>query len=76
MFIILEAQTYNDGNVGTIVNSYTDKNTAESEYHKVLAAAAISNVPVHTCFMLASNGLVLKSECYKHEVAPESESEE
>lgn len=74
LYIILETQTYNDGNVGTLINSYADKNEAESQYHKVLMAAAISNVPMHTCFMLTPDGYVIKSECYRHE-AEEAQDE-
>ena len=68
MYIILELQTYNDGTVGTLINSYADKNEAESQYHRVLMAAAISDVPLHTCFMLTPDGYTIKSECYRHEV--------
>ena len=68
MYIVLEAQTYNDGNVSTIVSSYANENEAESQYHRVLMSAAISDVPMHTCFMLTSDGYVVKTECYKHEV--------
>lgn len=77
MYIILETQTYLDGTVGTIINPYADQNEAESQYHKVLMAAAISNVPLHTCFMLTPDGYCIKSECYRHEPPePEEESNE
>lgn len=75
MYIILEAQTYLDGTVSTIINPYADKNEAESQYHRVLMAAAISDVPLHTCFMLTPDGYCIKSECYKHEPEPEPEPE-
>ena len=67
-YIILEAQTNTDGTVGTLINSYTDKNEAESKYHQVLSAAAISSIPIHTAFMLTAEGQVLRSECYRHDV--------
>ena len=70
MFIILETQTHLDGAVGTLIDTYVNQNEAESKYHAVLSAAAISNVPKHTAFMLMDDGHVVKSECYKHEVEP------
>ena len=76
MFIILETQTYLDGNVGTLINPYINQNEAESKYHAILSAAAVSNVPRHTAFMLTDDGYVIKSECYKHEVEPEPETTE
>lgn len=67
MYIILELQTNADGTVGTLINAYADKNEAESQYHRVLMSAAISALPMHTCFMLTADGYVIKSECYRHE---------
>lgn len=67
MFIVLETQTYNDGTVGTIIDNFEERNAAESKYHTVLAAAAVSTVPLHTAFMLTDEGYTIKSECYRHE---------
>lgn len=67
MFLILEVQTNNDGSVSTLINSYENQNEAESNYHRVLMNAAISQLPLHTAFMLTNEARVLKSECYKHE---------
>lgn len=75
MYIILETQTYTDGTVGTLINTYTDINEAESNYHKVLMAAAISTIPIHTAFMLTDSGQIIKSESYKHEIKPEEPEE-
>ena len=71
MFIVIEIQTYTDGTVGTLVNSYANRNEAESNYHRILQAAAISNLPMHTAFVLTNDGFVVKSECYTHEIEPE-----
>lgn len=67
MYIILELQTNIDGTVGALINAYENQNEAESNYHKVLMSAAISNLPRHTAFMLTDDGYVIKSECYRHE---------
>lgn len=77
MYIILEAQSYVDGTVSTLVSSYDTRNAAENKYHLVLAAAAISELPRHSAFMLSDEGYLVKSESYTHEtVEPESEPEQ
>lgn len=65
MFIVIEIQTSNT--VATIVNSYSDRNTAEQKYHMILSAAAVSTVPKHGAVMLTDEGVRLKNECYIHE---------
>ena len=67
MFIILEAQTNLDGTVGNILTGYENRDEAESKYHSVLSAAAISDLPLHSAFMLTNDAHVIKSECYRHE---------
>lgn len=75
MYIILELQTDADGTIGTLINTYTDKNEAESQYHRILMSAAVSALPMHTAFMLTADGYVIKSECYRHEIESEASNE-
>ena len=42
MYIVLEIQT--STSVATIVDSYSDRNQAESKYHQILSAAALSSM--------------------------------
>ena len=71
MYIVFEIQTNNDGTIGTLVSSYPEQNQAESAYHAVLSAAAISALPVHSCVLLTEEGFELMHGCYKHEPQPE-----
>lgn len=64
-YIVIELQT-NDGQTANIVNSYQEKEKAESKYHTILAAAAESNVNVHAAVMLDERGNLEKSEYYIH----------
>lgn len=66
MYIVLEIQTSNT--VATIVNSYEDRNQAESKYHQILTAAALSNVPKHSAVLMNDVGQTIKNETYIHEV--------
>lgn len=66
MYIVIELQKNAAGNVSNIV---TDKPTlaeAESAYYSILAAAAVSSVPVHSAIIVSEEGFPVKYQCYKH----------
>lgn len=67
MFAVIEFQTDGSGNVAHIMTDHPTKAEAESKYHQVLAAAAISQVPIHSAVIITPEGVVQKSQCYKHE---------
>ena len=73
-YIVMEIQ--NSGSVATLVTQHDTKNDAEAKFHAVLAAAAISSVPVHSAVLLTDEGVWLRSECYKHEIAAPVEAPE
>lgn len=77
MIIVVEIQANSDGTAGVLTTSYRDaeKDQAESKYHTILSYAATSNIYEHTAFMLQSDGRVLRSECYRHDVVPEPTEE-
>ena len=66
MYIVIEIQN-NDGSVAHLFDAFEDKLQAESKYHTVLAAAAVSNLAVHTAYLCTDDGRVIESRCYKHE---------
>lgn len=75
-YLVIEIQTNTDGTVGNLVYSYDNRNEAESKYHAVLAAAAISALPMHTCDLIQADGILLARQCYVHEQATEEEPTE
>ena len=75
-YLVLELQTNLDGTVGTLIDSYTNLNEAESKYHLILSAAAISQLPEHAAIIITSRGQLLESKWYRHEQEPEPEPEE
>jgi len=75
-YLVIEIQTNIDGSVGNLVYSYDDRNQAESKYHAVLSAAAISALPMHTCDLIQADGVLLARQCYVHEQAAEEEPTE
>lgn len=66
MYIVIELQT--NETTANIVNVYTDRETAEQRYHSILAAAAVSNVRIHSAVMLSAEGYYIKSEHYTHQM--------
>ena len=73
-FYIVEIQQYANGEYGHIVHYAYDTDAdkarlkAESKYHEVLAAAAISELPSHAAIMFSADGFPVMNQCYKHAV--------
>ena len=74
MYKIIEMQTTN-GTTAHIVTTKSTRNEAEAEFHRVLAAAAVSNVEVHSCTILTEEGFQIMTGCYKHEPAAQNAAE-
>lgn len=66
MFIVVELQKDANGNVANLVTAHATQAEAESKYHTVLAAAAISNLPAHSAALLSEEGFSIANQCYKH----------
>ena len=64
-YVVIEIQTTGD-NVATIVNQYDTLPLAESAYHQVLAAAAISSVEWHGAMLMNSQGSVYRNDMFTH----------
>ena len=81
-FYIIEIQQYANGEFGHIVHYAFDENPekarmkAESKYHEVLAAAAISELPQHSATLLTCDGRAVMYQCYKHTVVTPEETPE
>lgn len=65
MYIVVELQT-TAGTTANIVTSYATRQQAESAYHSVLSAAAISQVEVHAAVILTPEGFPLMHQAYLH----------
>lgn len=65
-YVVLEIQTMTDGQVACLATPYADQMQAESSYHTVLAAAALSSLPRHAAVLLTSDGSVQASQSYEH----------
>ncbi len=66
MFIVLELQKMSDTQVANIVTSHVERPEAEQKFHTILAAAAVSNVPIHSAVLMDDSGYTIKAESYTH----------
>ena len=66
MYIVIEIQKNADNEISTIVTSYENTREAQSHYYSILAAAAISALPVHTAIILSEKGLPVMYQSYDH----------
>lgn len=74
-YLVTEIQHWDTGTIQNPTWSYDDRNKAEAKYHTVLAAAAVSALPVHSAMLFTDEGFTLESKCYKHSKEPEPEPE-
>ena len=65
-YIVIELQKNADGQVANIVTSHDTLAEAESAYHSILAAAAISKIPVHSAIIVSEEAFTVDHKCYKH----------
>ena len=71
MFLVIEIQTNADNTIGNFVWSFNEEEDAESKWHSVLAVAAKSALPVHSCVILRNDGQQMAAQAYKHGENPE-----
>lgn len=70
-YIVLEIQTNANGEVGNLLTAYNERSAAENKYYTILAAAALSELPVHSAMILTNLGTIVKSETFNR--IPETE---
>ena len=66
MYIVIEIQTDSSGKVSTLVYQFTDRLQADAKFHTILAAAAVSALPIHAAVIMTNTGTMVKSEFYRH----------
>ena len=66
MYYIFEIQKQLDGTCAHLLTTAETENEAKSKFHQVMAAAAISSVPIHTAVVLTDEGVPIMRETYRH----------
>lgn len=64
-YLVVEIQK--NETISSLTFAYEERNEAISKYHSILAAASVSDVPVHSAVILTEEGNAIKSESYNHE---------
>ena len=75
-YIVIEFQTFANGAMSTPSWSYDDFAEAKAKYYTVLAAAVVSDLPVHSCAIMNNEGTLINKECIRHPVEEEEENEQ
>jgi len=72
MYYVIETQTNKDG-TGTVtpVITKTNRNEAESEFHRILQYAAISPMYKHGAIVVDEDDYPIMYQCYKHDTEDE-----
>ena len=73
MYYIAEIQGFGSDSFAHLITTASTRNQAEAEYHRVLAAAAVSELPTHAALIFTGEGVPVKHQCYKHPDEEESE---
>lgn len=64
MYLVIEIQTLENGEVANLITAHENEREANSKYHTILAAAAISNLPAHAAVIMTNEGYVQAQQCY------------
>lgn len=65
---VIELQTMDNGAHAALVTAFDSEREAQSKYHAILSAAAISDIPYHAAFLInSSTGIIEESKIFKRE---------
>ena len=70
-YLVTELQTFPEsqgGGMSTPSYAYDTQAAAEAKYHAILSSAAVSKLPTHAAVLMTSEGVVLESKAYFHEI--------
>ena len=65
-YIVIELQTADTGQVSTLTTVYDTQFQAESAFHGILAAAALSDLPKHGAIIITGDGEYMDAKTYEH----------
>lgn len=76
VFYVTEIQTTPGGACGAITTAYDSqtlggvdeaRRAADAKFHTILAAAAMSDVPVHSAIVYTDEAMFVRGEAFTHE---------
>ena len=68
-YIVLEIQRFSAEQIAIVTPIFTssNRNAAESEWHRLCSIAAVSSVPRHTVILIDDMGIMYTMKSYEHE---------
>ena len=76
MYLVIEIQKTQAGQVSHLVTTHATQAEAEQKFHQILSYAAVTTLASHSATILTDNGYALRREFYTHEEEPEPEQAE
>ena len=70
-YITIEDQLREDGSRGLLYDHFEDFDQALAKFHTICAAAAVSGIPYHGAFILASTGEIKRQEIFDRRNLPD-----
>lgn len=64
-YLVIEIQKQTDGTISNITTPFDEKRLALSAYHTACAAAAVSDLPVHSVICINEDAMVIERKVYK-----------
>ena len=65
-FLVEEIQTFDNGTISILPYSYDTRAEAEHQFYLLLAAAVVSELPLHTVVLMTNAGQLLERKVYNH----------
>lgn len=75
-FLVTEIQKFEGGAISTPSYAYDDRDHAEAKFYSILAAAAVSQLPLHAAIMYTEEGTPIMNKHYYHVPEPSPEPNE
>lgn len=72
-YLVVEIQKFEGGAMSTPSYAFDNQNSAEAKFHSILAAAAVSKLPVHSAVLMNETGFPIDHKSYTHEEEAEEE---
>lgn len=70
-YTTIENQLRNDGSYGLLYNHYENIDDAYAKLYSVLAEAAKSGIPYHSCHIMADNGVLIEGRVFDRRTSNE-----